>query len=424
MPSERLHALTAVLTTIRRHPGGVTLPTLTQEVGLGRSVVSSRVADLETLGLVVADGLAPSTGGRAPRLLRLRAEAGLVCGVAIGALGVEIGVADLAGRVLTAVDDPLDVTDGPDAVLDRVEQLVDDQLGSAAADSPVWGIGIGVPGPVEFATGRPVAPPIMPGWDGYPIRQRLTARYGAPTWVDNDVNILALGELRAGGHGSSSRDMIYVKIGTGIGAGLVSDGRLHRGANGSAGDIGHVAVSSAENVVCRCGNVGCLEALAGGAALALEGRRIAETGGSAIMAEMLSRSGTLTAADVVSAAERGDPSARGMLTGAGRLVGTTLASLVSLFNPSLVVLGGGVVRSNDQFLAAIRESVYRRSLPLATRSLRIEPASVRDHGGLVGAVHLALDQIFSPACLQMWALEGSPAGLVDLADQTAASAAA
>ena len=137
----------------------------------------------------------------------------------------------------------------------------------------LWGIGIGVPGPVEFATGRPVSPPIMPGWDGYPIRERFAARYGAPVWVDNDVNVLALGEWRSGvaaGHD----DVVVVKIGTGIGAGIISGGRLHRGAQGSAGDVGHIQVVDDPAVVCRCGNIGCLEALAG-----WRGARAARRGG-------------------------------------------------------------------------------------------------------------------------------------------------
>ncbi|MGE3810894.1 MAG: ROK family protein [Candidatus Nanopelagicales bacterium] len=415
MASERTHSLSAVLGAVRRHPG-VTQSLLISDVGLGRSVVTARLAELQGLGLVVEDGLAPSTGGRAPRLLRLRAEAGVVGGIAIGALGMEVGIADLYGRTISRIDDPISVADGPEVVLGKAEALLERQLASYADGRPVWGIGVGVPGPVEFGRGVPVAPPIMPGWDGYPVRDRIARRYDAPVWVDNDVNLLALGELRTSHGARGVQDMIYVKIGTGIGAGLVSRGRIHRGANGSAGDIGHVSVSGAENVVCRCGNTGCLEAMAGGAALVRDGRRLAESGASSILAGLLAANGTLVADDVVAAAERGDPEARALLANAGQLVGTTLASLVSFYNPALVVLGGGVVRSGDQVLAAIREAVYRRSLPLATRTLRIEPTALRDGGGMTGAVHLALDQLFWHDCLAEWVQHGSPAGHPELSD--------
>jgi predicted NBD/HSP70 family sugar kinase len=176
-----------------------------------------------------------------------------------------------------------------------------------------------------------------------------------------------------------------------------------------------VAVAEAEDVICRCGNAGCLEAVAGGAALAREGRQLAESGQSAVMADILRSTGHLTAADVFTAAERGDAAARALLARAGRLVGGTLATLVSFFNPSLVVLGGGVVSAGDHVLAAIRESVYRRSLPLATRTLRMEPASSDYAAGLAGAVHLVLDELFEPGRLSLWLPHSTPAGRPELA---------
>jgi predicted NBD/HSP70 family sugar kinase len=406
--------LIAVLGAIRAGEG-VTQPRLVQRLGLGRTVIAQRVAQLEAAGLVVQEGVAPSNGGRAPRLVRMRADVGLVAGADVGATGMAVGLADLSGRVLARVHEAVDVADGPDAVLGRVEDLVTRLLDGLHGAPPLWGIGVGVPGPVEYATSRPVAPPIMPGWDGYPIRERLSGRFAVPVWVDNDVNVLALGELRTNPAAAEAGDLLYLKIGTGIGAGLVSGGRVHRGVSGCAGDIGHVAVAEADSVICRCGNVGCLEAVAGGAALARDGRRLAECGGSSVMAEILAATGELAAADVTTAAERGDPAARAMLGRAGRLVGGTLATLVSFYNPGLVVLGGGVVHAGDHVLAAIRESVYRRSLPLATRTLRIERSVMGEAAGLAGAVHLALDALFAPGRLARWLPVGSPAGRPELA---------
>ncbi|MGY1701595.1 ROK family transcriptional regulator [Geodermatophilus sp. SYSU D00766] len=410
---ERLDGLVAVLDAIRSAP--VTQPQLVQRLGLGRTVVAQRVARLEAAGLVVQDGLAPSSGGRSPRRLRLQRTAGIVAGADIGATGMAVGLADLEGTVLVEARERVDVADGPDAVLSRVERLVEDLLTRLPAPRPLWGLGVGVPGPVEFSTSRPVAPPIMPGWDGYPIRERLAGRFAAPVWVDNDVNVLALGEVRTNPAAAGAQDVLYVKIGTGIGAGLVSGGRVHRGVNGCAGDIGHVAVAEADAVVCRCGNVGCLEAVAGGAALAREGRLLAERGDSPVLAGVLAARGDLAAADVTAAAERGDPAARALLARTGRLVGSTLATLVSFYNPGLVVLGGGVVHAGDHVLAVVREAVYRRSLPLATRTLRIDPSVLGEAAGLAGAVHLVLDNLFAPGRLAAWLSWGSPAGHPEIA---------
>jgi glucokinase-like ROK family protein len=278
----------------------------------------------------------------------------------------------------------------------------------------VWGIGLGVPGPVEFATGRPVSPPIMPGWDGYRIRERFAARFGAAVWVDNDVNVLALGEWRAGiaqGHDN----VIVVKIGTGIGAGIISDGRLHRGAQGSAGDIGHIGVVNDRAIVCRCGNTGCLEALAGGYALALQGEAAALSGRSRRLAAALDERGSVTAEDVARAAAFGDPVAVTLLAEAGRLVGQVLASAVNLINPSLIVIGGGVAQSGDQLLASIRQTVYERSLPLATRSLVIQRSSLGMLGGVMGASAMVVDQLFARPTIERWLAAGRPAGLPQLA---------
>jgi glucokinase-like ROK family protein len=278
----------------------------------------------------------------------------------------------------------------------------------------LWGVGIGVPGPVEFRTGRPISPPIMPGRDGYPLRDRFAARYDAPVWVDNDVNILALGEWRSGvavGHDN----VIVIKIGTGIGAGITTGGRLHRGAQGSAGDVGHIQVVDDVSVICRCGNVGCLEALAGGAALARAGQEAARDGRSERLAAALDQHGGVTAEHVARAASFGDPLALALLQGAGRRVGLMLASVVNFFNPSLIVIGGGVAQSGDALLAAVRETVYRRSLPLATRELLIQRSSLGGLAGVIGASAMVVDQLFSREPIALWMGEGGPAGMPEVA---------
>ncbi len=318
---------------------------------------------------------------------------------------------DLAGRILGHYTEPADIASGPEIVLGRVEELFQElQHTTRAIPGTVWGVGLGVPGPVEFASGRPISPPIMPGWDGYPIRERFTERFAAPVWVDNDVNVLALGEWRAGiaqGH----ENVVVIKIGTGIGAGIISDGRLHRGAQGSAGDVGHIQVVDDASVLCRCGNVGCLEALAGGAAIGRHGEAAALEGRSARLGAALDEHGSLTAEDVARAAAFGDPVAVDLLQSAGRRVGHMLASVVNFFNPSLVIIGGGVAQSGDQLLASIRETVYRRSLPLATRELLIQRSSLGLLGGVIGTSALVVDQLFARDSIERWLPAGHPAAV-------------
>lgn len=413
VPDEQLDSLTVILELIRAGTAR-TRPRLSQDARLGRSVVAQRVAALLESGLVEEVGLAASTGGRAPRELRLRAEAGVVLVAALGAVTMAVGVADLSGQLLACTYTKGDIAAGPEAVLSAVADELERLLTDLPTAGPVYGVGVGLPGPVEFASGRPVSPPIMPGWDGYDVREALGRRFRAPVWVDNDVNLLALGELRAG-RAVGERDVIYVKVGTGIGSGLISRGALHRGAHGCAGDIGHVAVAEGEGVVCRCGNLGCLEAVAGGAAIARDGEQAAQAGRSRLLAETLAARGRLEPLDVTGAARRGDPAALELVSRAGRLIGETLATLVNFFDPSLLLLGGAVAQDGDVMLACVRETVYRRSLPLATRDLQIVLSQPSAEAGLLGASAMVTDELFSRERLGLWLFHGSPVGRPEIA---------
>jgi glucokinase-like ROK family protein len=410
LPDEALDALVLVLDEIRLGRSR-SRSELVDRTGLGRAIVAQRVGQLIDRGLVVEGDPGPSTGGRPARQLSFRAQAGHVLVADLGATSIDVAVTTLDGRILGHRDEPAEIEAGPEVGLTRVEELFD-QLLATTHDVPgrLWGIGIDVPGPVEFASGRPISPPIMPGWDDYPIRERFATRFGAPVWIDNDVNVLALGEWRSGvaaGHD----DVVVVKIGSGIGAGIISGGRLHRGAQGSAGDVGHIQVVEDPAVVCRCGNIGCLEALAGGAALGRLAREAAQDGRSQRLRTALDQRGRVTAEDVARAASSGDPVAVAMLQAAGRLIGSMLASVVNFFNPSLIVIGGGVANSPDHLLASIREAVYRRSLPLATRDLLIQRSSLGGLAGVIGASSMVVDELFSREAIGQWLAAGDPTEL-------------
>jgi len=392
-------SLAAILTYIRRS-NGVTPQDVGDHLGLGRTVIGQKLNDLSTTGILEMADKGRSTGGRAPRILRIQSNFGVVLCVDVHVTGMRVGIADLEGTLIASHETSIPVANGPDKVLDEVERLGKELLENNP-HGKLLGIGIGLPGPVEFITGKPIAPPIMPGWDGYDVKFRLRNAFSVPVLVDNDVNILALGELR-GDKDIDVQDILFVKIGAGIGAGLISGGKIHRGGNGCAGDIGHVYIAEADNVVCRCGNMGCLESIAGGTALSNEGLRLAQSGTSKELASIFDATQNITVQDLANAANHGDAAARALLNHSGKLVGATLATLVSFYNPELVVLGGHVARAGDYVLASIREVVYRRSLPLATRTLRIEPSKLGSSAGMIGASHLALDSLFSAKELEQW----------------------
>ncbi|ROS78416.1 ROK family protein [Cellulomonas sp. PhB143] len=356
---------------------------LVATTGQSRSTVAARIDALCAVGLLAPSGEATSTGGRPPSTFAFVPDARIVLGVDLGATHARLAVTDLAGAVLAELEAPLAIADGPDAVLgwtaEAGEKLV---VGAGRSLEDLAGVGIGLPGPVDHATGHPVNPPLMPGWDAVDVPAALSRRFRTPTaLVDNDVNIMALGEHRTAL--PDERDLLFVKVATGIGAGLVMDGRLRRGAQGAAGDLGHVAVPGARDVPCRCGNVGCLEAIAGGQAIATALR----AGGADVT----------TASDVVALVRGGDVAASQAVRQAGRDIGAVLAACVSLLNPSRIVIGGVLAEAGEHLVAGIREIVYQRSLPLATQHLRITASLTGAHAGVLGAGAMVTEQFLASA---------------------------
>ena len=353
--------------------------------GLARSTVAVRIDALIASGLVGAAGEANSSGGRPPSRFAFNPAARAVLAVDVGATHVIVAVTDLSGRVLAEQRLAQDVADGPEPVLGRVVQeglALLDQAGRGPQD--LAGVGIGLPGPVEHATGRPVKPPIMPGWDGFDVVRYVQRSLPVPVLVDNDVNIMALGERTA--HWPDHQNFLFIKVATGIGSGIISNGELQRGANGTAGDLGHVRVPRGDDVLCRCGNYGCLEALASGPALAAE----------------LTRQGVPAAkgSDVLRLVAGGNVQAVQALRQAGRDVGDVLATVVNLLNPSVIVIGGSLGQAGEHLMAGVREVVYRRSLPLATSHLRIALSVAGDQAAILGASQLVTQYVLSPAVIE------------------------
>ncbi len=389
-PSEK-----RLIDLVRRH-GGFTKADLAVSTDFSRTKITNCIDSLLNKEIIITNKETEYSGGRRSKTYSLNGELGLVAGVDIGATSIDLGIADFSGRLLVRYAEAASIKDGPIKILGRVctlleKLLLDNHLNIVK----VKGIGIGVPGPVDFSIGALVSPPIMPGWDGYPIIQTVQQWFPtANVVVDNDVNVMALGEIHQGA-GRGVDNLIFVKIGTGIGAGIVCEGKIYRGFRGCAGDIGHIGVDKS-GPLCHCGNKGCLETVAAGPAIAERAFLAAQAGKSSILMKRYEENKmTLRAEDVGHAAREGDATALEVIRESGQYIGDVLASLVNFYDPQMIVLGGGVSNLGNLLLSSIRQTVLQRSTPLATRDLQIIFSQIGADAGVLGAVSLATEYMFS-----------------------------
>jgi glucokinase-like ROK family protein len=385
-----------VIRALRRQ-GSISRTDVANVTSWSKAKATQEIRSLIKQGYLVEKGEGASKGGRRPRLLYINHELGYIAGIDVGATSMDLALADVSGKVLQRRSEPTDVRQPPDAVLGRCAELLCEMTAAQGCrPEQVLGIGVGVPGPVDFARGVLVAPPLMPDWENFLIRDFFKNTFtSAFVVVDNDVNIMALGEQRSGG--INADHFIFVKVGTGIGAGIISNGRIHRGSDGSAGDIGHICVDK-QGPLCRCGNSGCLEAMAAGPAIVERAVEAARNGSSPLLSQMLANNnGTLRPEDVNAAIREGDEAALEIIRLSGEMIGDVLASLVNFFNPSHIFIGGGVANFGNHLLVSIRRAVLRRSLPLATTHLSINFSRAGAEAGVNGALALALNYLFMVA---------------------------
>ena len=379
-----------------RRQGRISRSEITSITGWSKAKASQEIRSLINKGLLVEIGEGVSQGGRKPGLLRINTQLGYIVGIDIGAINLQIAMADVTGLVVQQRSEPTDVHLRPESVLGRCSELITEMaIAQGVAPSQIIGIGVGVPGPVDFAQGVLVAPPLMPKWENFRIRGFFKEAFpSAFVVVDNDVNIMALGEQRAG-DGANVDHFIFIKIGTGIGAGIISNGKIHRGSDGSAGDIGHICVDK-KGPLCTCGNIGCLEAMSAGPAIVSKAMEAAQNGTSPILSKMLKlNGGNLQAEDVNAACRDGDQAALDIIRDSGHMIGDVLAGLVNFFNPSHIFIGGRIANFGNHLLVAIRRAVLQRSLPLATAHLSIKFSRMGPDAGITGAIALALDHLFA-----------------------------
>jgi len=378
-----------------RKNGQTSRAEVTSITGWSRAKTSQEVNALVEKGYLVDAGEGISKGGRKPRLLRFNSHLGYVVGIDIGATSLEIALADVNGSILKRVSEPADVRQSPEDLLGRCSILILEMaIAQGILPEHILGIGVGVPGPVDFARGVLVAPPLMPDWENYPIRNFFKETFtSAFVVVDNDVNIMALGEQRSG-DAANVDHFLVIKIGTGIGCGIMASRKIHRGSNGSAGDIGHICVDK-QGPICRCGNRGCLEAMAAGPAIAEKAMQAVRDGKSELLRKMMDEhQGMLTPEDVNAACREGDEAALEIIRASGQMIGDVLAGLVNFFNPSHIFITGGIANFGNHLLIAIKRAVLRRSLPLATTNLAINFSRTGSDAGVLGAIMLALEYLF------------------------------
>jgi predicted NBD/HSP70 family sugar kinase len=345
-------------------------------LGAAPSTISSAVGQLVARGLVAEYGTESSTGGRPRKVLRLGSTDGFAVAADLGGRHARVGVVLPGGRLDAVSTVPFATGDGPQEALPRLADTLA-ALAEQRGTERLRGVGLSLPGPVDVAAGTVTLPSRMPGWNGFPVAAWLEDRFGLPVAIDNDANCMAVGEHAVR---PADRQSIMVKAGSAIGAGIIVDGTLYRGATGAAGDITHVRIEAAGDTPCSCGNTGCLETVASGAALV----------------RVLRRPDVRSLEDVVRLATEADPPVTGAVRRAGKYLGTVLSANVNFFNPDAVYLGG-ILSTLEPFVAAVRSQLYEGCHPLVTKHLVIERASLGADAGLVGAGQFALAQALERA---------------------------
>ena len=395
-----------VLRVIRQH-GPLARVAIARRTGLSRTTVSSIVDGLLAEG-VAREGetlsAAPS-GGRRPTLVHFNESAGVIIGADFGRTHYTLLVTDLHAHVIARKSGPCDTDLGPDVLLPRLISEIHELVRETGLDwDRVVGVGVGIPGPVDATLNMLVTPPRMAGWDRVDVTGILRDALGTPVLLNNDANLGALAEGRYGAALGAS-NFIYVKVGTGIGCGVVIDGRIYRGSSGVAGEFGHFTVVP-DGPLCACGNRGCLEAIAGAPQIvrtALDtgytGYR-ARTGQGEAGARAPSAEGStdpeVDVSEVIAAALRGDPACVLAVGRAAERIGVALAGLVNLFNPSVITLYGSVARAGDLLIGPIRAAIRERSLLAASQAVRVQTSALGDSAIALGAATMIIDAVFGP----------------------------
>lgn len=378
----------AAVELIRFAAKGISRTDLAEQMGLTKAAVTSIVNDLIANHIIVETESRSTSSGRPPVVLEINPLQGLVAAIDMGAAHLSVALGDFSARILEEVDSAFRIADGPEACLREADRILCDLLEKRGLTfANLSGVGVGVPGPVIADAGLVMTPPIMPGWDRFPIRTTLERQWNTAITLNNDAELGALGEW-AYGAGRGEKNLAFIKVGSGIGAGLIINQQIYGGTTGSAGEIGHLTVDE-NGPLCTCGNHGCLEAFAGGHAIASQARKLVSSGKRTLLSEK--NLDSLTAHDVAEAARRGDLPAQEIVKRSGAYIGIAIAGLINLINPSTVIIGGGVAQAGDLLTGPIRQAVHERSLRASEHGVRITTAMLGRRSSLIGALVQAIN---------------------------------
>ena len=352
---------------------------LQQATGLARSTITHKIDALLAAQYLVEDGSIVDGRGRPATRLRVNDQATTVLASDLGMTHGRLAVSTAGGEVLAETVIKSSIEKGParvtSTVIDELEALL---AGSGRDRSTLRGVGLGLPGPIDWRTGRVARSLSMPGWDHFPVRDRLGNHFGVTAVVDNDANLLGLGEQRL--VYPTAHLLMFVKVGTGVGSSVIIDGEVLRGSDSVEGDIGHAKIPGVDEICSSCGSRGCLAATASGRAMVRDLRRLGLE--------------PATTRDVVDLVRLGNPDAVRVVTAAGAALGDILSTAVSLLNPDLVVIGGDIAHAHEHFLLGVRQTLLSRCQPLATAHLQIAPSQLGDRAGIAGAAAMVADAIF------------------------------
>ncbi len=377
-----------VLQLVRRE-GRISRADIAKQTRLSRSTVSSIITDLIEERLVTETGIGTSKGGRRPIILEFNYQASYIIGIEVGQTAIDAVITDLNARICHRRQMPFDIIKGPKDGMPQIKALINMML----AESPVGrgkisAIGVGIPAPLNYRTGRTIAPPVMPGWDNVPIREELIQEFGLPVSVDNDANLASLAEFRWGA-GQGAQNMIYVYMSSsGIGAGLIIDSHLFRGTIGSAGEIGHVTLNiAADGPGLSPSNAGSLETLASQPSLVRMAREQGLIGPHDTIDDLL-------------ASISHHAAVRQLLEQTAHYIGVAVAGIINILNPDRVVIGGRIPETSALFLDTIRNTVGQRGLSIAVQRASIVAGALGQHVVSLGAAALATERLFAPPVLE------------------------
>ena len=371
----------------------ITRAELSRLSGFSRSTITANVDTLLEDGILVEQPLEGQEKSNSKRKsVSINQNRGIFVGIELDADCCAVGACDIMGTLLHEQCIALDYIDGPEAILKQISHAIKTlQEALSGRNTTILGIGVGLPSPVDFEGGYAVHPAFMPGWHRFPIGPKLSKLYGCPVFVDNEVNTMAFGEAFLSEQ-YRGNDILFIKLGVGIGAGLIMQGSIYRGNSGMSGNIGHMRVDGS-TVQCKCGKIGCLEALAGGGALLKQAEQLAQNKQNTFLQKVFEQRGYIELSDLKEAIKRHDSKVIQMVEESAHTIGSMVGSLVVFYDPKAVVLAGSLCELGLQYVDSIRRSIINEATPWIKSDFDVNVTQFGDSIGVIGSAMLCISNL-------------------------------